>query len=220
MKKIQSLILCFLVFGFISSYAQDNNEHVRDLGLSSTSLTSGYGFTYYWGKSNFLWSLRAMSMSGGIPLNKPDSINYTNAVGGYSTNYTSTSASYNFGLSLGFEKYSNLTEKLSSYIGINVLASYQYSSTKNWNDKINNNIIQPGIGLRLGVIYAITQSFCFRADINPNISYSLGKQIHYENIRKDVGADSYQITTQTDKLNFNLSNTGVTFTISYRFIKK
>jgi hypothetical protein len=220
MKKVQFLILCFIAHGFFSSYAQENTEYFQELGLNSTNLTSGYGFTYNWGKSDFLWSLRAMSLTGGIPLNKPDSINYTNAVGGYSTVYTSTSANYGVGVNFGFEKYSHLTEKLSPYWGINGSLSYQYTASKNWNSKTTNYTIQPGIGLRLGVMYAITQKIYFRADINPNISYSLGKQINYFNTRENIGPDSYQYSTPTKKLNLSLSNSGVTFTISYRFLKK
>jgi hypothetical protein len=221
MKKFSFFVLSFLVIGFASSYSQENNPNFRELGLSSTTLTSGYGVTYNWGKSDFLWSLRGTNFTGSIPTNKPDSINYINAVGGNSTTYTSTSGSFGFGLNFGFEKYMTLTEKLWGYWGVNGFVSYSYSLSKSWTSKSSIYSVQPGIGLRLGMMYAITPHVCFRADINPNVYYSMSKTTNNNNIRKTNGPNSYSYSTNpTDKLYFSFTNTGVTFTLSYRFLSK
>jgi hypothetical protein len=220
MKKIQLFALCISAFGVVNTYAQENTGNIKELGLSSTSLTSGFGVTYNWGKSDFRWSLRGTTLTGSIPTNKPDSINYTNAVGGYSTNYVSTSSNYNFGLNLGFEKYRPITEKLFCYWGVNIFGSYAYSVSNSWNTKTSSYTIQPGVGLRLGMKYDITPKVSFRADINPNVYYALGKATNYYNIRKNSGPNPYNYSNPTDKLYFNLTSTAVTFTISYRFLSK
>jgi hypothetical protein len=219
-KTILCLVTLFLLAG-ARLQAQDTSSHtirIKEIGLSSTSLTSSYGVTYSWGSSSFLWSLRTASISAAIPSNKPDSSNVATSPITSITNTTSTNTSFGLNINFGFEKYIQISPKIAPFWGLNLIASYQYSATHSWTTKTIANTIAPGLGLRLGLRYTLTPKIALRADLNPNVSYSIKNSVSYNNIRPGSGS-AYQISTPTDVISVNLANSTVAFTITYNFAK-
>jgi len=211
MKKIKLLVLC--LFAFCMLRAQDDtNTKVRELGVYSSSLTSGYGITCKFGTPDLLWVVRG-SFTGSIPFNK-DSVTYQQ-FGMPQTIYINSSTNLLLGLTFGFEKYHTIKEKLFAYYGAVLSYSYQYIQNKDLLFYKNSTITNtPGIGIRFGLKYAISKHFNVAVDITPTFTYSNTKYSYNEN--PTLPAQSYSYSYNISSLNFSLFNTAV-FTLTYRF---
>jgi len=199
MKKLLSVVI-FMVIMHFYTFAQDSNSAIHEFGLNLSGPHT-FGIRYRAGSENTLLRLTLSSIEGSDQNSKAAS-------------NTSKFGSAGLAFNIGFEKRRLISDKLSLYIGSDLLTSYG-SNTANYDNlsqKSDTWTLSEGLGLVLGFVYRINSALDISAEVLPSISYSYGKTTTSSN-----GGNSSQTNTG---LNYGLGDTGANLTLSFRFGKK
>lgn len=199
MKK--SLLIVFALFIGISSFAQETKKQ-KEVAIAFGSLNS-FGLTYKFGKTNSLWRINTLMVSGNNYDESSDSLERNNS-------------SFGFNLRFGKEFRKSITDKLELRYGADLFLGTDQTSNGvddksafGYTNEQKTESISPGISLVFGFNYLISENLLLGAEMMPGISYTMGTITRTQN----------DIETKSDmtSLNYGLSNSPVLLTLAYRF---
>lgn len=198
-KMKKALLVSMTIFSIMPllSFAQDAAPKVREVGLNFSNLNN-FGIRYKCGTDKTLLRLTLLSING-------------------SSDDTGTGSGVNnqshlgFGFNIGFEKRKVVNEKFDFYYGLDLLTSYNYSTSDQNNTSRETWGASPGLGLVLGLRYKISNDFNISAEVVPSVKYSTG-----ETITTNSGV---KVSSTTSGYSFGLANNSASLTLAYRFGK-
>ncbi len=203
-----------LIAGMIASTSAQNEKSgkVKELGITFYNLNS-FGVRYKTGSEKTLLRLNIAVMNIG---HSKSSIEVQDSLPIKTTNLSA-------GAKAGFESRIPIVKNLDFLIGLDggIFSGYNYTDFSEHSGYTVDNTaywdVSPELDLVLGFNYHIGSNFCVSAEIDPALIYS-----HAEFISKrQVNESSTEKTTKyiSNRVNFGLSSTSASITISYVFRK-
>jgi len=198
MKKILFLITLYLFIQLPSS-AQDNNNKIKELGVSISGST--FGIRFKSGNENTLLRLTLLSTNGSMAKQKTpsDSKNRTNDFG--------------LGFNVGFEKRKNVSDNFFLYYGSDLISSFDRNKYED--EAPSPSSVQKrasysvGLGLILGFHYKINSKINISSEIMPSIIYS--------NFKYSNDQDGTITESSYSGLAYGLNSNSINLTLSFSF---
>jgi hypothetical protein len=202
---------------------------------------------YRWGNENRLYRISGnISGSTSFGTTSNDNTNTDNSLSSSTNNGTTkTPVSLSAGLSAAILKLRNIHDKFGVFYGGVAGISYSYDQSQsnssgtetftynstptflNSQTESNSQILQPYVGLALGLYYKINSKFILYAEIDPNVYYAyytITTQTTNQTYSNNFPYNQTSIGNQTNTTNkfgvSSLSNSGASLTIVYRITYK
>ncbi len=217
MKKylLGAVALCFLM----QAKAQDTEEtvktKVREVGLTASSLTNGFGLTYRVGNEKMVWRFNALSGQYNQGGNVQDDY-YQNT----------TIKSLNLSTSFGVEFRKTITEKLTWRTGVDLGFSMSSYSRQENNDStiyrsaysrdLSDKRFMPTVKLVLGVNYQVAENIILGAEVLPFIGMEFMKYKRSETYA-DVAQPDQLIDNESTGFRIGLDSSPVLLSAVVRF---
>jgi len=180
-------------------------KRIQEVGLtfSSFNIFESFGITYRVGTEKGLWRFNALF----IDIN---SLEETQSIIGIKT------SNINFGLRVGRESRTLLTNKLEFRVGGDLGFRYNYnSSTQQTINGLDESTIRtiniyPGINGVFGFNYIINKNLILGGELLPSWNLRIGT-------RENIVQGQVVQTTEYWGTSFGLSNNGILLSLAYRF---
>jgi len=214
MKKMHSLVIVIILFGFLSPslFSQESeNTKIKELYLSGNLLTfNNFGLQY---KSE-------LKNGNFFRIGITDIYSeYADQKYGSSVQYPSKSTHFAGRFEIGLEKRTQITEKLTAFYGINFITSTSFQRNKREDPTLPHDSrylddfsIEPGFGFNSGFILNITGDFSIAAEIIPQLVFK------YASSERISGSEKVKDTNTGGSL--NLDNQSVRVSLIYKWNRK
>jgi hypothetical protein len=215
MKKLLSVFFCAFIL-----HCSGFSQRVVEYGLTFRNVDN-FGFIYKRGSENHLLRLSILSLNNVSQHDNGKFVYHDNTLSSYEA--ISDRTSFGFGLGMGYEYRTKLSDNLNFVYGPQV----GYSFLK---DKFEPEVSAVGpasgvtsetskinrfqLSMILGFNYSINDKFSFSAEIYPG--YTFNKQ-NFEQRKIDANGYDFTSVDKTTKQNsFNFDTSSAMLTVSYR----